>query len=208
MKGLTASPVAPFPHGLHFSHQSWQTQQYGLGYTPLGEVPLVRGACAQTSLSGLYKKTLRRAASHCHDNYQDFLWLRCLRERRESVCKKHLLEIEENCQGNQQGCYRQSVTNDRHIVKYERHLQFNKKKRQAWTICRHFICFLIKEESTESTSHFVFFFLSNILFLYIFNVSNLLNSITHDLKINFSYICRSIPDILKWLVRFLLTLCN
>lgn len=51
-------------------------------------------------------------------------------ERRESVCKKHLLEIEENCQGNQQGCYRQSMANDRHIIKYERHLKFNKKKKQ------------------------------------------------------------------------------
>jgi len=57
--------------------------------------------------------------------------LRSLRERRESVCKKYLLEIEENCQGNQQGCYRQSMANNRHIIKYERHLQFNKKKRQT-----------------------------------------------------------------------------
>lgn len=64
---------------------------------------------------------------------------------KKSVCKKHLLEVEENCQGNQQGCYRQSMANDRHIIKYERHLQFNKKKRQAWTIVRHLVCFLIKE---------------------------------------------------------------
>lgn len=56
--------------------------------------------------------------------------LRSLRERGENVCKKHLLEIEENCQGNQQGCYRQSMANDRHIIKYERHLQFNKKKKR------------------------------------------------------------------------------
>lgn len=53
------------------------------------------------------------------------------------------------------------------------------------------LCFLIKEESTKSTSHFVSFLLSSILFLYIFNISNLLNSMTHDLKISVSYICRS-----------------
>lgn len=154
MKDFTASWAAPFPHGLHF-HTSPDKYKNMVLAAPQGscwwEEPEL------TSLSSLYKKTLRRAASHCHDAFQNFLLLSCLRERSESVCKKHLLEIEENCQGNQQGCYRQSMANDRHIIKYERHLQFNKKKRQAWIICRHLVCFLNEEESKKSTSHFVFF---------------------------------------------------
>lgn len=156
MKGLTASPAAPFPHGLHF-HTSLEKHKNMVLATPhwVGscwwEEPVLR------LLYQDYIKRHRQAASHCHDAFQNFLLLKCLRERRERS-KKHLLEIEENCQGNQQGCYRQSMTNDRHIIKYERHLQFKKKKRQAWITGRHLVCFLIKEESKNQPPILYFFF--------------------------------------------------
>lgn len=131
MKGPTAPPVTPFPYGLHFyttidksnsmilamhcmSH-SWKDPMLRLFYQDY-----IKRHSEELFLTAM-------SPSNLFSGYH----LRSLRERGENVCKKHLLEIEENCQGNQQGCYRQSMANDRHIIKYERHLQFNKKKKKA-----------------------------------------------------------------------------
>lgn len=166
MKGPTAPPVTPFPYGLHFyttidksnsmilamhcmSH-SWKDPMLRLFYQDY-----IKRHSEELFLTAM-------SPSNLFSGYH----LRSLRERGENVCKKHLLEIEENCQGNQQGCYRQSMANDRHIIKYERHLQFNKKKKKANmnNLQALMFFFLIEEESTKSTSHFVFLFFQRFFF--------------------------------------------